>query len=101
MLSSGIWHRVDLVGTNVSEEHIASIIRVKRIGSLGTLAVTSCYSDDGDDTFLRNVRSIKNHIASNPRIRYSSEKISFALVTPLDILKQFKTCGRDPYLEAK
>jgi hypothetical protein len=29
------------VGTDISEEHIASIIRVTRIGELGTLAVTS------------------------------------------------------------
>jgi hypothetical protein len=29
MLSSGMWHRVDLVWTNVSEEHIASIFRVE------------------------------------------------------------------------
>jgi hypothetical protein len=41
MPSSGILHRVALVRTDVSEEHIASIIRVTRIGELGTLAVTS------------------------------------------------------------
>jgi demethoxyubiquinone hydroxylase (CLK1/Coq7/Cat5 family) len=35
-------HRVALVRTDVSEEHIASIIRVTRIGELGTtLAITS------------------------------------------------------------
>jgi hypothetical protein len=33
--------RVDLVRTDVSEERNTSIIRVKRIGELGTLAVTS------------------------------------------------------------
>jgi hypothetical protein len=33
-------HRVALVRTDVSEECIASIIRVTRIGWLGTLAVT-------------------------------------------------------------
>jgi hypothetical protein len=33
--------RVALVKTGVSQEHIASIIRVTRIGYLGTLAVTS------------------------------------------------------------
>jgi hypothetical protein len=33
--------RVDLVRTEVSEERVASIIRVIRIGQLGTLAVTS------------------------------------------------------------
>jgi hypothetical protein len=37
MLSSGIIHRVDLLRTDVSDEYIASIIRVTRIGKLGTL----------------------------------------------------------------
>jgi hypothetical protein len=61
-----------LVRTDVSEEHIASIIRMTRIGELGTmLAVTifslhalvanycccsqftdSCHPDDGEDPFL-------------------------------------------------
>jgi hypothetical protein len=40
MPSSGNLRRVDLVRTDVSEEPTASIIRVKRIGELGTLAVT-------------------------------------------------------------
>jgi hypothetical protein len=34
-------HRVTLVGTDVSEELSASIIRVTRIDKLGTLAITS------------------------------------------------------------
>jgi hypothetical protein len=29
-----MWHHVDLVGTNVSEEHVASIFRVERISKL-------------------------------------------------------------------
>jgi hypothetical protein len=37
MTSSGMLHRVALVRTDVSEEPIASIIRVTRIGELGTL----------------------------------------------------------------
>jgi hypothetical protein len=41
MASSGILRRVALVKTDVSEELGASIIRVTRIGELGTLAVTS------------------------------------------------------------
>jgi hypothetical protein len=41
MLSSGMLRRVALVKTDVSEEHSASIIKVTRIGELGTtLAVT-------------------------------------------------------------
>jgi hypothetical protein len=36
MSSSGILHQVAIVRTNVSEETSASIIRVTRIGELGT-----------------------------------------------------------------
>jgi hypothetical protein len=42
MASSGMLHRVVLLRTDVSEELSASIIRVTKIGELGTtLAVTS------------------------------------------------------------
>jgi hypothetical protein len=42
MASSGMLRRVALVRADVSEEHSASIIRLTRIGELGTmLAVTS------------------------------------------------------------
>jgi hypothetical protein len=52
MAFSGMLRRVALVRTDVSEELIASIIRVTRIGELGrTLAVTS------------NVGSYKSHTA--------------------------------------
>jgi hypothetical protein len=44
MPSSGMLHRAALVSTDVSEELSASIIRVTRIGELGTLAVTSISS---------------------------------------------------------
>jgi hypothetical protein len=37
MPSSGMLHFVALVGTDVSEEPNASIIRVTRIGELGTM----------------------------------------------------------------
>jgi hypothetical protein len=40
MVSFGMLRRVALVRTDVSAEHSASFIRVTRIGSLGTLAVT-------------------------------------------------------------
>jgi hypothetical protein len=64
--------RVALVRTDVSEEHIVSIIRMTRIGELGTLAVTSnrstlladsCHPDDGGDMYLRNVGSYKSRAA--------------------------------------
>jgi hypothetical protein len=35
--SCGMWSRVDLIRTDVSEENIASIIRVQRINELGTV----------------------------------------------------------------
>jgi hypothetical protein len=41
MASFGMLRRVALVRNDVSEELSASIIRVTRIGELGTLAVTS------------------------------------------------------------
>jgi hypothetical protein len=41
MPSSGILRHVALVRIDVSEELSASIIRVTRIGELGTLAITS------------------------------------------------------------
>jgi hypothetical protein len=42
MLSSGMLRRVDLVRTNVSEELGASLMRVTRIGEVGTtLALTT------------------------------------------------------------
>jgi hypothetical protein len=41
MASSGMLRRVALVRTDVSEDLSASIIRVTRLGELGTLAVTN------------------------------------------------------------
>jgi hypothetical protein len=40
MPSSGMLRHVALVRTNISEERSTSIIKVIRIGELGTLAVT-------------------------------------------------------------
>jgi hypothetical protein len=77
MASSGMLRHVALVRTDVSEELSSSIIRVTRIGELGTLAVTSnrrtlrrntkftdyCHPDDEGTKFLRNVGSYKSHMA--------------------------------------
>jgi hypothetical protein len=58
----GMLRRAALVSSDVSEEIRASIIRVTRIGELGTtLAVTS--NGDGGAKFLRNVGSYKSHEA--------------------------------------
>jgi hypothetical protein len=84
--------RVALVRSDVSEECRAPIIRVTRIGELGTmLAVTSnrrtlrkntmlllvtanivpsspilCHPDDGGVTFIRKVGSYESHTANIP-----------------------------------
>jgi hypothetical protein len=50
MPSSGMLHSVAPVRTKVSEEHRASIIRVTRIGELGTLAVASVSQEQSDVT---------------------------------------------------
>jgi hypothetical protein len=62
MASSGMLRRVGLVRTYVSEELSAFIIRMTRIGELGTLA-DSCHPDDGGAKVLRNVGSYKSHTA--------------------------------------
>jgi hypothetical protein len=90
-----MYRRVILVRTCVSVEGITSIIRVERIGELGTtLAVPVflrnllqllftanvvpgsliSYHDVGD-TFLRNVGSYKSNAASHPRRRHSSNSV--------------------------
>jgi hypothetical protein len=77
MPSSGMLRRVTLVRIDFSEERIASIIKVTRIGELGTtLPVSSnrrtlrrnadsdsCHPHDGGATFLRNIGSYKTHTA--------------------------------------
>jgi hypothetical protein len=71
-------YAVALVRTDVSEELGASIIKVTRIGELGTLAVTSNRRTPRRNTkcggakFLRNVGSYKSHTAEHPRRRHSS-----------------------------
>jgi hypothetical protein len=59
-----------LVRTDVSEELIATIIRVTRIDEPGTLVVTSnrgrlrrIHPHEGGAKFLRNVVSYKSHTA--------------------------------------
>jgi hypothetical protein len=67
-------HRVALVRTDDSEERIFSIIKVTRIGELGTImflrhvlrllfTANVVHPNDGEDTFLRNVGSYKRHTA--------------------------------------
>jgi hypothetical protein len=77
MPSSVMWRHVAFVRTEVSEDRIASIIRVKRISELGVkLAATSnwstqqrsdsCHPDNGGNTFVRNVGSYKTRTVPHP-----------------------------------
>jgi hypothetical protein len=50
-----MWDRVVLVITDLSEERMASIIRVKRISVLRFQLANFCHPDGGSGTFLRNV----------------------------------------------
>jgi hypothetical protein len=59
MASSEILRLVALVTTDISEALRASIIRVTRIGELGT----SSHPDDGGSKCLLNVGSYKSHTA--------------------------------------
>jgi hypothetical protein len=62
MVSPGMLRRVARVRTDVSEEPGASIIRVTKIGELGTTqAADFCHTDEGGARFLRNVGSYKSH----------------------------------------
>jgi hypothetical protein len=55
--------RVALLRTDVSEELSASIIRVTRIGELGTRLAVTNNPDDGGAKFIRNVGSYKSQTA--------------------------------------
>jgi hypothetical protein len=59
-MSSGMLRRVALITTNDSEELGAFIIRMTRIGELGTLVVTS-NRRTLRRKFLRNVGSYNSH----------------------------------------
>jgi hypothetical protein len=89
MPSSGMLRRVALVRSKVSEKHISSIIRVKKIGELGTThceelscknrrlggtdnlhyhgdkfrraSADSCYPDDEGNTYLQYIGPYKSH----------------------------------------
>jgi hypothetical protein len=61
-----MWRRVGLLEADVSEEHVASIFRIRRNNARRGnvlvsyrltlfLALVISYPEDGGDTFLRNV----------------------------------------------
>jgi hypothetical protein len=82
MLFPGMCCRGAVVGTDVAEDRVATIIMVKRISELGTTdsippqrasvasyclrysyLADSFHPDDGGDMFLRNIGSHKRHTA--------------------------------------
>jgi hypothetical protein len=76
--SSGRWHRVALIRTDVSEDRISSIFRVHKSVSyesvpIQELTTSLCnllalvHPEDGGDTILQNVGSYKCHTVSSPR----------------------------------
>jgi hypothetical protein len=67
MASSGMLRRVALLRTDVSEELGASIIRVIRIGELGTLAVTN------NRRTLRRKQSSLPHLVTDCRLTLTTE----------------------------
>jgi hypothetical protein len=80
MPSSGILCRVALLKTDISEELIASIIRVTRIGELGTLIVAvfrllvATNVVPGSPilvTLMMEVGSYKSHTTKHSRRRHS------------------------------
>jgi hypothetical protein len=81
MPSSGMWRRVNLVWTNVSEERIASIFGVEKSAckeKCKFLERGFFYPEDGGDKLLRNVGSHKN---------YTSQKTAFFKVTAVKTSK--------------
>jgi hypothetical protein len=84
MPSSVMWHHVALIRTDITEKCTASIVRVKRITELETLAVTSNWStlrrrtSDGGDRLLQNIGSYRSHTALHPR-RLHSYKVILTL----------------------
>jgi hypothetical protein len=74
MPSSGMWRRVDLLRADVTEEHIASIIRETRIGELGTLAVGGNRSTLPRNQVDKN-RLAGNNFSSNEQSKYAAKKI--------------------------
>jgi hypothetical protein len=77
MASSGMLRRVALVRTDVSEEPDASIIRVTRIGELGTTLAATI-----------NRRTLRRNTKVSPKRRFlqephgvTSQKTPFSIVT--------------------
>jgi hypothetical protein len=90
MPSSGIWHRLELVWTDVSEEHIASVFRVeypRARNQAEQVAADTCSrniggggddGDDGDNNVLRNEKETVSEYC-NFRSRISPNTLTLEL----------------------
>jgi hypothetical protein len=67
----GMWRRVGRVRTDVSQELVASILKVERMREIETM-LDSFHPEDRGHTFFRNVRFSKTHTALDPRRRHSA-----------------------------
>jgi hypothetical protein len=77
MMSSGMFRRVALVSTDVSEEISASFIKVTRIGELGTtLALTS-----NRRRLMKEALSFSETSVLTRATRRTSHKTAFFIVT--------------------
>jgi hypothetical protein len=82
-----MWRRVALARTEISEERIASIIRMERISAQVTATVVPSSLILStlmmEAMFFRNVGSCESHTASHPRRRHSSRFwLVYERVTP-------------------
>jgi hypothetical protein len=82
MLSSGMWRRVDLVWTDVSEERIASIFRVETSASEEP-DWSFGYRFSRGDKFLWNVGSPKICTSPHSRRRHSSKSEEYSIIGEL------------------
>jgi hypothetical protein len=106
MSSSGVWYRVGLIMTDVSEEFVASVLMVKRIKELGSALATAIYcwnfyladsfqAEDWGDKFLRNVSSSETNTV-RPYHRHKNLKSTtsdlFYLQIFSDLNAKFSVC---------
>jgi hypothetical protein len=95
MSSSGILRHVALVRTNGSEEHSTSIIRVTRIGELGTTsAVTSNHRTLRRNTWCNIPEDSILHSRYHENLKsYKDEQINSFYCKTLHTLKESELCN--------
>jgi hypothetical protein len=91
---SGMWRRVVLVWTDVSEDHIVSIFRVEEsaneepdqsatTSSRWSLTLRIFYAENGGDTTLRNVGLHKSTWRRIPENGILNTNIGSEFITPI------------------